>query len=257
MIGLIATVFVTSLVGSPHCAGMCGAVVALATCDPQARRPVRLHVAYHGGRLVTYVLLGVVAGAAGALLDFGGPLLGLQRFAAVLAATVMIAFGLMQLGRLAGLRVPTAPLPEPLRRLVMWGHGRALAFPPLHRALTLGLLTTLLPCGWLYVFAIAAAGTASPLWGGLTMAVFWLGTVPILLGLGLGLQQFAGRAGRWPALLGGLALIVIGGYTVVRRVPLTPRMFAPPPALESAVAAQEHVANLADAPLPCCSHDAP
>lgn len=58
------------------------------------------------------------------------------------------------------------------------------------RALMTGLFTTLLPCGWLYVFVAAAGGTGSVLSAIGMMAVFWLGTVPALLAVGVGAQTF-------------------------------------------------------------------
>ena len=51
--------------------------------------------------------------------------------------------------------------------------------PPVARALLLGLFSTLLPCGWLYAFAVLAAGTGGPWTGMLVMAAFWAGTVPV------------------------------------------------------------------------------
>ena len=54
---LLFAVVIASFVGSLHCVGMCGPLVAFAVSDPQGRKaasPVRLHAAYHGGRLLTY-----------------------------------------------------------------------------------------------------------------------------------------------------------------------------------------------------------
>ncbi len=60
-----------------------------------------------------------------------------------------------------GVRVPRlegrAPWRNPLGGLLARARGR----PPVVRAATVGLLTTLLPCGWLYTFVFAAAGTGA------------------------------------------------------------------------------------------------
>jgi uncharacterized protein len=69
VIALVAAIFLASLLGSLHCAGMCGAFVAIA-CGRLGndrsdwRDAVALQTAYHGGRLLTYVTLGMFAGAA-------------------------------------------------------------------------------------------------------------------------------------------------------------------------------------------------
>ncbi|MCA8923208.1 MAG: sulfite exporter TauE/SafE family protein, partial [Planctomycetes bacterium] len=89
--------------------------------------------------------------------------------------------------------------------------------PPRTYAALLGLLTPLLPCGWLYVFAVVAAGTASPLRGAAVMAAFWLGTVPILFALALGLQAAAQRLRSAAPALGGLLLVGVGALLVADR----------------------------------------
>ena len=78
------------------------------------------------------------------------------------------------------------------------------------RALVIGLLSTLLPCGFLYVFVAAAAATASPLRGGLVMAAFWAGTVPIMAGLGLAAQSLLGPLRRRLPIVTAAALMVLG-----------------------------------------------
>ncbi|HET9626861.1 MAG TPA: sulfite exporter TauE/SafE family protein, partial [Kofleriaceae bacterium] len=52
-----------------------------------------------------------------------------------------------------------------------------------HRAWLAGVLTGLLPCGWLWAFVVSAAGTAHAWTGAAVMAVFWLGTVPAMTGV--------------------------------------------------------------------------
>jgi sulfite exporter TauE/SafE len=48
----------------------------------------------------------------------------------------------------------------------------------------LGMLNGLLPCGFVYFFAITAASTASPLYGALVMFIFGVSTIPAMFGLG-------------------------------------------------------------------------
>lgn len=218
---LIGAVFAASLLGSLHCAGMCGAFLLFAVGadrGPTRSEQVRLHGAYHGGRLVTYAILGVIAGSVGAALDLGGSMVGVQRIAAGVAGALMIGFGIVTLLRIRGVKARFDLIPMRVRRLVENGQRRALTLPPFSRALLIGLMTTLLPCGWLYAFAITAAGTGSPLLGGLTMGVFWLGTLPVLISLGVGAQALAGPLRRHLPALTSLALVGVGLYMVVARV---------------------------------------
>ncbi|HXS19435.1 MAG TPA: sulfite exporter TauE/SafE family protein, partial [Polyangiaceae bacterium] len=88
------------------------------------------------------------------------------------------------------------------------------------RASLLGTLTPLLPCGWFYAFALTAAGTARASHGALVMTVFWLGTVPALLGMGWIMSRWGGWLRTRLPLLTGALLIVIGLLGVVTRVHL-------------------------------------
>ncbi|MFK7790372.1 MAG: sulfite exporter TauE/SafE family protein [Phycisphaeraceae bacterium] len=219
MIALISAVFLASVLGSLHCAGMCGAFVAFAVADSEGKpgQRVALNMAYHGGRLTTYVLLGIAAGSVGALLDLSGALVGLSQVAMSLAGAMMILFGLSAAMAAMGKRSIRMPVPKFMQKSLAAGHKLAMGFSPVRRALMIGLLTTLLPCGWLYAFAAVAGGTASPLLGGLTMAVFWLGTLPVLVSLGVGVQRFSGILGRKLPHATALALILVGTWTLIGR----------------------------------------
>jgi uncharacterized protein len=259
---LIVTVLIASLAGSLHCVGMCGAFVAFAvgTDDrPGVRGKVLLGLAYHGGRLVTYTLLGAVGGALGGAVDLGGEYVGLQRVAAVTAGAVMVVFGVVTLLRVMGARLPRAPVPSFIQRVVGAGQRVAMQMRPVQRALTIGLLTTLLPCGWLYAFAITAAGTASPVYGALTMAAFWVGTLPALVALGAGIQSVTGVLGRRMPAVTAIAIVVVGLYTVMHRLELSSAVYAHPhtgeQAARSGEQAVQQVQQLDAETLPCCVED--
>ncbi|MEM9916063.1 MAG: sulfite exporter TauE/SafE family protein [Planctomycetota bacterium] len=217
MTALVVAVFLASVLGSLHCVGMCGAFLAIAFTDVPSAGRWRLSVAYHGGRLVTYTALGVAAGSAGSLLDLGGALAGINSVALPLAGLTVIAFGVIGLMRQRGVSIKRLHLPQAWVKKVHQLQGLAMQMQPTQRALTIGLLTTLLPCGWLYAFAATAAGTASSLVGGLVMMVFWSGTLPALVSCGVGVQALAGPIGRRLPGLTCIALIVFGGWAVVGR----------------------------------------
>lgn len=216
---LIVPVLAASLVGSLHCAGMCGGFVAFyAGGDESTGRSRALaHLAYNGGRLATYVTLGALAGALGAAVDLAGKAAGVGRVAGVVAGSVMIAWGLGLLLLAAGVRVPWLRLPEAVHARVAGSLGALRGKPPVVRALLIGLSSTFLPCGWLYAFAVTAAGTGSALGGATVMLAFWLGTVPALLGLGFGVQTLTRRVRRYVPMLSAAALIAIGLASVFGR----------------------------------------
>ncbi len=237
MIAPLSAVFVASLLGSLHCAGMCGPLACAATL-PRAATPTPLtsqgkslsrtfnapaSALYHAGRLTAYVTLGAAAGTLGSAIDLAGNLAGVQRVAAYIAAGLIILVGIAYLLKAFNLfRTPSLSISQPRR---LW--ARALAWPAPARAVVVGLLTGLLPCGWLWVFLVSAAGTASPLSGALTLAAFWLGTVPILLLATSGLPRLlAPITARVPALV-GVAIIAAGVFTLFMRVPHAPAADSP------------------------------
>ncbi len=211
MIGLVSTVLVASLAGSAHCAGMCGGFVAF--CAGADRGAASLTL-YHLTRLSVYTLLGLGAGTLGAVVDLGGRVAGVQSIAAVVAALAMIGWGAGRLLQLKGLSLPVPPfLARASTTVLRHLHSK----PPLIRAVLVGLATGLLPCGWLYAFAVMAAGTGQPMEGALVMSVFWVGTLPMLTAVGLGIRAAAGPlAKRLPALT-ALAVVIAGiGSLAVR-----------------------------------------
>lgn len=255
MTGLFTAVFVASLLGSMHCAGMCGVFVAFAVGGgtPGHTRRWHLNAAYQLGRLTTYALLGGICGGIGGVINLGGSLVGLQRTATVLAGVAIVIFGLIGLARAMGYKIGAKSLPAPVQRTVNGAMKLAMVLPPLQRALTIGLLTTLLPCGWLWAFAAVAAGTADPLYGALAMAVFWAGTVPILAGLGAGVASLTGVLKPRLASIMSIVIVAVGLLTIFNRLEM-PAMAQQPPA-PSPGAVDSPAELIPDTP-PCCPPDA-
>lgn len=253
MTALVGAILVASLLGSVHCAGMCGAFLAFAVSPDEGISKAGLNGAYNLGRLCTYVTLGALAGAFGAAVDIGGAAAGVQRCAAVLAGAMMVGLGGVSVARAFGVTVHKAPIPGAMQRLAIQGHRAAALLPPLRRAAAIGLLTTLLPCGWLYAFVITAAGTASPLRGALAMGAFWLGTLPVMIGLGVGVQALTGRLRRHLPLATALLVIGVGLWTIVGRVSVVgaavSRPAVGPADAHAAIERVHHLEAGADCPL--------
>jgi len=218
---LAVSVLVASLLGSLHCAGMCGGLVAFYSGDPARRRgreAMAGHAAYSAGRLIAYAALGALAGAFGAALDLGGALLGVQRAAAAVAGALIALWGTRALLESLGRRVPRLEPPAWLRGLVSHGVRLVAGRRPAIRALAIGLLTGCLPCGWLYAFVVTAAGTGGAASGAALMAVFWLGTLPVMVSLGLGLWRLAVPLRRHLPVACAVAMMLVGLLTVAGRL---------------------------------------
>jgi len=226
VIAMIAGVFVSSLLGSLHCAGMCGPLVAVYSgmlgADAPWRRRAIAHVAYSVGRLATYVTLGATAGAFGAAVDSAGSLAGVTRAAAIVSGTLIALTGLHALLAAAGVRVPRFTVPAGSTRALGAAMRAVAARPPATRALILGLGSALLPCGWLYAFVVSAAGTGSPLFGALVMAVFWTGTLPLMVAFGEAVRVLTGPLRRHVPAACAVVLMIMGLWTVLGRSHMGP-----------------------------------
>jgi sulfite exporter TauE/SafE len=220
--GTWASVFVASIAGSVHCAAMCGGFVA-AYAGGENERPLAratAHVAYNGGRLVTYLTLGAAAGTVGRALDLAGSALGLAHVAAIATAVLLLASGVVALAPKAALvQLRTGPTRGLASRLTPL-FQRFRAKPAGVRALVLGLSSTLLPCGWLYAFAALAAGTGDALSGVALMSAFWLGSLPVMLGVGLSLQTVFRRFARPLARVRPVLVIGVGVVALLSRFQL-------------------------------------
>ena len=220
MTALLLTVFVASLVGSLHCIGMCGPFVAFYSGADGSGGARRLfsHGAYSGGRLLTYAIFGLAAGAVGAALDVAGSLAGFQRIAAIVAGVTMILWGVLALLQIRGVRIfkhgsGTGRIAGMLRR----GFSLVSDKPPMVRAGVVGLLSGFLPCGWLWAFVVTAAGTGSAFKGAAVMTAFWAGTVPALLAVGLGAQLVSAPLRRHVPTVTAILLVGLGLYAIIGR----------------------------------------
>ncbi len=281
---LLSAIATASILGSMHCVGMCGPLALWASGSGQTQhRPqvVRATALYHIGRLLTYIVVGALAGTVGQLADFGGEALGVQLFAARIAGAAMITVGVWELWQLIQLRrnertsatrpkVETSPIQAPKTSLVA---GLLVKLRPFIfkqtlsvRALLTGLLTVLLPCGWLYIFALAAAGSGSSAMGALVMTAFWIGTVPALVGLVASSALMASRFRRAVPALAALVLIAGGCFTASGRGFAALQSWADiSPAIggvigkdagitesQSNEALADQIEELTKTPLPCC-----
>ncbi len=276
MVALGIAVLVASLLGSLHCVGMCGPLALWATGGGQHRGTI---AAYHLGRLSTYLIAGFFAGLLGSAVNISGDTAGYQMLAAKIAGMLLVIAGMHRLlslhprfrfaisgenpSRVAALLQKAKPL--------LSGRG------PRGRAYLGGLMTTWLPCGWLYLFVLLAAGTGGLLSALTVMSAFWFGTLPALTAVWFGAKRVVPRIGAALPVVAGVLLIVTGLYTATGRAAADLSNMTAPQIVEGQVAngqvANRQLANgqsrqsdvtlgatsltgLAQQPLPCCSPEA-
>jgi uncharacterized protein len=170
------TAFLLGLVGSLHCAGMCGPLaLALPAAGNTTPAYVLGRVAYNAGRIITYCLLGIVFGLAGRTFLMAG----LQRWTSI-ALGVALLLGLFASRKVALSRPVTSLVNQLKSRMSVLLRRRSFV-----ALAVLGLLNGLLPCGLVYVACAGAAATGSVLAGARYMTAFGAGTVPMMLAISL------------------------------------------------------------------------
>ncbi len=260
MSALLVAVLLAALAGSPHCAGMCGPFVAFyagSAADGRRRWSPAPHLAYNAGRLLSYAGLGALAGGLGAAFDLAGEqLVGVQRTAALVAGLLIVAWGTLSLLRELGVMTGAAGTPAWLRRIAAGALGRLGGLPGPARAMAVGTISVLLPCGFLYAFVITAAGAGTPLAGATVMAFFWAGTLPVMAAVGAGLGLLAGPLRRRIPVLTAVALIAVGLFAVAGRLPMIGADLAGDRAVPGSLEEAARQARGDDGP-PVCPRHAP
>ncbi len=203
-------IFGAGFLGSFHCAGMCGPFVAYYSAAASGTAAYS-HLAYQTGRLIAYVGVGSLAGLLGRGVFFLGETLEIQRALAIAMGAGMIVMGLAHYAPRsarfgAGFQ---RRLHGAMARLTRGAGG-------VEAAGLIGLLSPLLPCGFLYGFAVAAGATGHPLTAMAVMFIFWLGTMPALLTVGLmtrvcSARFLAGMRRAVPAILIVIGILAITG----------------------------------------------
>ncbi len=206
----LLALFIVGLLGGGHCAGMCGGIVgALSMQSPAGKPSLAVHLAYNAGRILSYTIAGLLAGAVGYV---AGNLMALQRGLYVFASLMLVALGLYLLGATqtlavierAGQSIWTRIQPLTSRFLPVYGVAQALP---------LGLLWGWLPCGLVYSALATALASGSAWRGAATMLAFGLGTLPNLLLAGLLLARFRRFAqARVTRVVSGLLVLGYGLY---------------------------------------------
>lgn len=203
-----SSVFLASLLGSPHCAGMCGGFVALyshhSTCQ------VSSHLSYSLGRLATYLVLGLFASILGNSFDQTLVSLGIHNASALIIGALLVIMGCVQLLTLCS---SISFLLKMLRSLAGNTSGWLAKHLDLRkivkRPFLIGVGTTLLPCGWLYTF-VALCFSLSNIEALLVMCAFWLGTLPILLSVGTLGRALTQRLGIRLPIVTSILIIIAG-----------------------------------------------
>jgi len=168
------TALLFGLFGSFHCIGMCGPIAFVLPINRTSRFKSILQTSlYHLGRIFSYSLIGALFG----LLGKGFYFFGLQQQLSIVVGLVMIlSIAVPRLFSKMSIARPVLKFTNRIKNSL----GSSLKKKENSTFFTIGFLNGLLPCGLVYMAMIASLTSTSVLEGVTYMALFGLGTVPLM-----------------------------------------------------------------------------
>ena len=197
------------LAGVSSCAALVGGIVLsmskqwnnLYTENQSTSKKLQPHILFNVGRVTSYFVLGGVLGLIGSRLQISTQVTG---YLVLVVSILMIGLGLQMLG-VKAFRKFQLTAPKSFTRKIANENN----FQGKYMPFVMGALTFFLPCG----FTITAQGLAllsgNIFQGALIMGAFALGTVPMLLFIGLSSVKFSSKphlAERFSKVAGFLVL---------------------------------------------------
>ena len=178
MVTAFWTAWILGLLGSLHCLGMCGPLALALPAGPDASRRQRTltRVHYNLGRAATYALMGLFAGSLGGFLQMAG----FQQSVSILLGVLLILTLFLKADHFP--KWITQYLYRPLQRKL----GERLRAGGHQSFFQIGMLNGLLPCGLVYAALAGASLQENALGGSIYMALFGLGTFPLMFCVSMG-----------------------------------------------------------------------
>ncbi len=195
-----------------HCIGMCGPLVSTFSLaqgknDSRFRALLPAMLVYHLGRINSYAMIGLIFGLLATAARHSGPSSNIRAWLFLVSGMLMFLMGM-------GLRgwLPTTRLVESSRlgRFTAEKFMGLVGTRSMAGRYMLGVANGFLPCGPVYAMAAAALASPTPLHGAGTMAMFGLGTIPVLVAIGLGAGRLAPALQRKFNLVAAILVMIVG-----------------------------------------------
>lgn len=172
---MLWSAFVLGLLGSFHCVGMCGPIAFMLPVDRTNNyKKITQITVYHIGRLLTYSIIGLIFGLIGKSLY----LFGFQQQLSIIIGIIMILIVIIPEKTFNKYNL-SKPIYKAISK-VKSALGAAFKKKTTDTFLTIGFLNGFLPCGLVYMALFGAIAGGDALKGSLYMAVFGLGTIPLM-----------------------------------------------------------------------------
>ncbi|OGY41865.1 MAG: hypothetical protein A2Y82_05415 [Candidatus Buchananbacteria bacterium RBG_13_36_9] len=201
-------IFIIGLLAGFHCIGMCGGlVIAYSTSSiksqPQEKKLVTPHFQYNLGRLISYTVMGGVLGGIGKFFGINPVFTGIVM---LIAGGLMVLMGLSFVTKWQILEKIKVKTPNFIAKYLF---GQKHSQKP-KGPFIIGLLNGFMPCGPLQAMQLYALAAGNFIKGGLSMAVYALGTIPLMFGFGLFISKISSQFITKIVKVSGVLVIILG-----------------------------------------------
>lgn len=211
----IFTAFLFGFMGSFHCAGMCGPI-ALTLPKKTTGLALKGKLLYNSGRIITYAILGAVIGLFGRSLS----LTGFQKTVSIVSGvSILLIAGVPMISRQIK---PFNGFLYSLTNSIKKVFRKLLKSDSSYASLGIGLANGILPCGFVYLALGASLAMGSVGGSAGYMALFGLGTVPMMLFLTLTGQVLNFKFQRYVRLAIPYIAMVMGVWLIFRGINYQP-----------------------------------
>lgn len=208
-VGLLSIFFIGIVASLSSCTAiLAGFILALSSSHAKrhvsesAHERLRPHILFNLGRLIGFAGFGALVGYLGSLLVLSP---WLNALFVLVVAVLMLGIGANLLGLVPKGVFQIAPpkwLTHQIHNLQDSKHPTV--------PFALGALTFFLPCGFTQSVQLYALSTGDATTAAVIMAIFALGTMPVLLGLGAATSVAHGKTLKRVTQIAGILVLVIG-----------------------------------------------
>lgn len=220
---ILLSALVLGLMGSFHCAGMCGPIaIALPLHGNSIPQKIFGGTLYNLGRTLTYGVMGAIFG----LLGQGVEMIGFQqKISIIMGALMIISVVFPSLFRNQyNMEKSWFSLVGKLKKSI----GRLFSVRSFSSLFFIGLLNGLLPCGLVYMAIAGAIGTGEVVLGSLYMIMFGLGTIPMMLSIAIAGNILNAAIRQKINRLIPVLVVVVGIFFILRGLSLGIPYLSPP-----------------------------
>lgn len=198
--------FIAGILTGFHCVSMCGGFVVSYTTKNaiKGHKGFSQHLVYGGSKVLSYALIGGLFGLIGGVIAFS---VGLRAWISILAGVFMIFYALSMFGFKWFRRFQFNPKFLTKAAGSASKHAQGFYKAPLITGLLSGLF---IACGPLQAMYLYAMGSGSFFSGFFGLAVFGLGTLPVMIGFGSMATVISHKATKRILKVSAIIVLVLG-----------------------------------------------